>query len=1122
MDEFNEESRLENMIDNEWDEIDWSKVNSDEHEESIWDKINWHDVETGEQEESVLNEIDWEESNSEKRTKTDSNNENGEFGPEQLDPNEGEENYEGDEYEQSEMESDDESNYDPHEYGNNFEQEEYSGEFYENSYAESMNTILLSENQIYEYLQEYIELMGEKENEVKQGEQAEVDDSTEEVSELEKFLEEERERIQLEQQQADLDEELENKPDLELVPNEEEIEQEQKEEGDTQINSSEEIYTNKEEELEEEIRLNPVEELQEDIEEVIETESETEELVHEEEVKNQELKLEELESNCIEEKQGEQEHNLELENDETEEYEKHQVESKIKEEFEIKSELIVHEEELVSFEMEREEKEKYEECNREQELPQVLQELEVKQETNLNDNDIFTIHKEEELEREITSLYKHENYREIDEFEYHQQELEEILDQNRKIELHVLLDIGKEENTSGEPSKENYERVKKLYHQQTGKRPIYANKETKSFKEWLEQINESVRKLKVEQSKEQEREQKKEEDWINFLKTWIKEVSEKEISLQIKNEVIQILEQYNELDELAKKFQELYKQEQLKQISKSEKIELRALIKKLQESYPSNIVLFTNLRVIKNYLTHQKLNKSQINQLLNHFFTLFSPIKQLNQILTHKHNLYTTTDLINDLLQIIPHIDNLFKNLSKTKLLENISVIIFNKGKHFLKHIISKIQNSNNPDYNPNYKFSLKVLKIAEDNMKDKFESSSELVLEHLEKYRYANRDLKHYFHEQWKKHNPNLNSRFFERLDNIEKSYWFGFLCSDGSITSGNDPSKKRYQIAIEISEKDRDHLVKFCRAVGLNPTKIGKRTRALHGKKHLLVYIIFTCKPMFQDLKNLGLSEFKKGIELKIKLKNNNLSYSLLLGIYDGDGKEGRTIIYSTNYSFLLQIKNVYGVKSEIRKREVEEIPDDLKHKIKRTKPIYEFALNPKLLNKMMKSYPDSLVRKRKTFSEQIHTMENMKNKIKSPENLEKLIKKYGKQELAKKMNVSFNTLHKLASQWNVSAKKLSPLEILKAKIKNKENLIKKIEENGKEKTAKELKTGYKTLLNLIDEWNINAKYLNKREKLKVKIGSKENLERLLVNSSFTQLAKKFGVGRNTLKRLYDEWEI
>jgi hypothetical protein len=31
-----------------------------------------------------------------------------------------------------------------------------------------------------------------------------------------------------------------------------------------------------------------------------------------------------------------------------------------------------------------------------------------------------------------------------------------------------------------------------------------------------------------------------------------------------------------------------------------------------------------------------------------------------------------------------------------------------------------------------------------------------------------------------------------------------------------------------------------------------------------------------------------------------------------------------------------------------------------------------------------------------------------------------------------------------------------------------------------------------------------------------------RLLSGSSFTHLAKKYGVGRNTLKRLYDEWEI
>ena len=487
-----------------------------------------------------------------------------------------------------------------------------------------------------------------------------------------------------------------------------------------------------------------------------------------------------------------------------------------------------------------------------------------------------------------------------------------------------------------------------------------------------------------------------------------------------------------------------------------------------------------------------------------------------------KQILYTTLDLINDLLQIVPDIDDQFKDLSKTKLLENISNIIFSKGKQFLKHILSKIRNSNNPDYNPNYKFSVNVLNIAEKNIKEKFGPSSELVLKNIEKYRYVNEDLKEYFHEQWKKHNPDLKSCFFKHLDTVEKTYWYGFLCSDGSITSGNDPSKKRYQISIEISRKDISHLYKFCHTVGLNPAKIGERTRILNSKKHRLAYIIFTCKPMFHDLVNLGLREFKGGNELKFNLKDNDLSYALLLGVYDGDGKEGRTIIYSTNYSFLLQIKEIYKIKTEIRKREVDEIPEDIKFKIQRTKPIYEFSLTPKVLNRMMDSYNNSLTRKRKRFSEQFHVMDNIKKKIGSPEVLENLIKTHGKEKLAKMLKISFNSLHKLSLEWDVNVKKISAIEKLKLKVKTKENLTDMIETNGKERTAKELKIGYKTLLNLMNEWNINTNYLNKRELLKKKIGSKENLQKLLKKSSLTQLAKKYGVGRNTLKRLCDEWDI
>ena len=640
MEEFNEENRLENMNDNEWGEIDWSEVNSDEQEESIWNDINWNGDETGEQEESIWNEIDWEESENEKQTESDSNDADGEIEPEQLDPNEFEENCEGNEYEQYERESNDESNYDSYEYGDNFGQEEYSGGFYENSYAEAMNTILLSESQIYEYLQEYIQLMVEKENEVKQGEQAEVDNSKEEPSELEKFLEEERERIRLEQQQADLDEIIENEAKSELVPNEEEVEREQVNEVRTQENISKGTVSNNEDEVDS-LEM----ELEEELQLVLSNESIKSDKFEETEEEN-----EESQPNSNEENIEEQENNLKMDDEKNEEYEQHQYEAKIEEEHEIELESIIHEEEMELIKEEHKEKEDHEVFIKEGELRQLRQELDVNYEVKSSETEALTIH-QEELEREITSSYEEEEYREIEEFEDLQQELEEILEQNRKIEQQALLEIEKEEIDSDKPSEENYERAKKLYHQQTGKRPIYANKETKGFNEWLEQNNESGGKLKGEQSKEQKMEQEKEEVWISFLKNWIKKESREEISLEMKVELNEILENYNELEKLATEFMELYKKDQLEQLSQSEKLERMVLTKKLEKFDPIKIFIFTNLRAIKQYLNNHSLDSSEESRFYRILNQAFTHLSQKNKLYTEigKLNLYKTRNLIEDL-----------------------------------------------------------------------------------------------------------------------------------------------------------------------------------------------------------------------------------------------------------------------------------------------------------------------------------------------------------------------------------------------------------------------------------------------------------------------------------------
>lgn len=486
-------------------------------------------------------------------------------------------------------------------------------------------------------------------------------------------------------------------------------------------------------------------------------------------------------------------------------------------------------------------------------------------------------------------------------------------------------------------------------------------------------------------------------------------------------------------------------------------------------------------------------------------------------------NSYSTLEFINDLLTEIPKIYGQFRNLSKTTLMENLSVDFFNKGKHFLKHILSKIRNKNNPDYNPNYKFSIETLDEAEKNLKKLLKNEATKILKYFKTYRIINPELKEYYHEQWRIHNPNLKSRFFKQLDNKIKRYWYGFIGADGSITSGNDPSKIRYQIAIEIAKKDRNHLVKFCDVLGLNTEKIGDRTKTINGKRHQLVYIIFTCKPMYQDLVNLRLRDLKDGSKFSMDLGEDSLSYSLLLGFYDGEGGEGTTRIYSTNYALLSQIKKSYALKAEIRERNIEEVPDDIiKETISRSKPMYDLALGAELLNKMMRSYPDSLERKRKSFSEQRNAMESLKEKIKDRKNLKKLIEEYGKVELAKKMNVSYKTLDNLCDEWNIVARKLPALERLKNKVKDRDNLIEMIETYGKDKVTKELKTGYKTLEALMEEWEIDASYLSVKEKLKRKIGSRENLQKLVKDCSLSKLSEKYSVGRNTLRRLCDEWDI
>ncbi len=369
-------------------------------------------------------------------------------------------------------------------------------------------------------------------------------------------------------------------------------------------------------------------------------------------------------STYLQEKLEEQEEELEWEYEEKDMVEQHQVEAAIEEELKTEPKPIVNEEELEyikSLEPEkqleaelfyeyieelankqneekevREENEEQEEISTEEKVAQIMREI------KFGESEVESISQEGELEQETTSPDEEVVEKlEIEETKDHQQELEEIFEQVRKIEQEALNEIEQEKEDLDKNAEKNYERAKNLYKQQTGKRPIYANKETKGFKQWLEQKKKSEEKEKPKQKKELKEEQKKEETWKWFLKNWIEKATE--IDPELKSELKKLVEEYDELEKLIKKYSQLYNKAHRELLSQVEKNELKSLIKALQKIDHIKIELFLGIREIKRYLDGQSFfdfwYNPRVNRILHHIFTQLSQkYKNLKQAEKKKEN----------------------------------------------------------------------------------------------------------------------------------------------------------------------------------------------------------------------------------------------------------------------------------------------------------------------------------------------------------------------------------------------------------------------------------------------------------------------------------------------------
>ena len=459
-----------------------------------------------------------------------------------------------------------------------------------------------------EYLEELIESQNEKIELETEGEaEAQLNNSKENFSELETELEEERDEIEQHQVEAAIEEELEAKP--EPIVNDEVIEEIQEIQG---IELEEQFQTvNFNEYIEELVENQEEEKIQEHNKREQEREQEQENI---EQTQTQEVIQQ---STYLQEQLEEQEQNIEQEYEDIDEVEQHQVETAIEEELETEPKPIIQEEELEYIKNFEPEKQLEAELLYEliEELAQKQKEVKKEIEEKEEQNDISTEQKVAQIKRKLQIPQENSAETEV-----------EVVNKEVNITLVEPKQEEQEEEYTDENSEKNYETAKSRYKQQTGKRPIYANKETKGFKQWLEQSKESKEEEKTKQIQEPKEERKKEESWKSTLKNWIEQATE--IEPELKSELKKLVEKYNELEKLIKKYKQLYNKAKSEELSQNEMVEFTALNKMLLKIDPIKIEMFLDLRDIKRYLNEKYFydfwDKPRVNQIRTHFFTHIS------------------------------------------------------------------------------------------------------------------------------------------------------------------------------------------------------------------------------------------------------------------------------------------------------------------------------------------------------------------------------------------------------------------------------------------------------------------------------------------------------------------
>lgn len=340
----------------------------------------------------------------------------------------------------------------------------------------------------------------------------------------------------------------------------------------------------------------------------------------------------------------------------------------------------------------------------------------------------------------------------------------------------------------------------------------------------------------------------------------------------------------------------------------------------------------------------------------------------------------------------------------------------FGLGKSFVTNIIRGVKNS-------------KFYTIAEDDiihikkiLIKKYFNKAKHCLELINKYREKNKlFLRKHRGERWYYHNPGFKGRFFNNIDTYEKGYWLGFMGADGHVSKRGD-----FQMVINLSYKDIEHLYTFCAVLGLNSDKVEE---FYDYAGYHMCSLRFECRSMVEDLYEHGYTSSKSKIksipypikkaiqEAKIesnkslyiwKSNSGKIALAWLYGYYDGDGLMNTTGIACGNKEMLEEIKFLFNIYYDVNGDDGD----------------YYLSVGAHLMNQMQVIYNKGLKRKRKIFDERNDRHFIFKRGLKTAEitfsDIRNLVRYFTIEELAEKLNCSGSFLFNYLSDNNISVPK------------------------------------------------------------------------------------------------------